>query len=97
MVHVVGKWYIKSDGKQYILFQKRKVTSTVTGEKVERILNTTYHSSVSSCLDRIIRFEHMKKISKATDSGEVLSLFDALEEFKRIENIVLTSAAGKKI
>ena len=64
---------------------------------MERISNVTYHTTMSSCLDRIIRFEHMKKVQKAEENGEVLSLFDALEAFKKIEKTVIKSAEGKMI
>jgi hypothetical protein len=39
----------------------------------------------------------MKKVQKAEENGEVLSLFDALEAFKKIEKTVIKSAEGKMI
>lgn len=92
MIKVLKNWYIEADSFQYILYKRVIRTNQKTGEEYESRTECTYHSSVSSCLQCLMVKLHRKKIMKHD-----MALQEALNEFKRIEKMVLKSAEGKEI
>ena len=92
MIKINKSWYIDSDKYSYILFKKAKRISKKTGEEVVANVNVTYHPTVSDALTCLCR-----TLQKKLTNKNEMSLKEAIEEFKKIEKVVIESANGKKI
>ena len=92
MIQVSKKWFIDSDGSQYILFRKEKYISKKDNEEKERQADCSYHSTVSSALSYLI-----KKMQKKLTKEKEMTLSEAVKRFQEIENVVLKSANGNEI
>ena len=91
MIQVTKKWFIDSEGYQYILFKKEKYFSEKDNEWKERISDKSYHATVSLALNCLIK-KMQKKFVKEND----VSLEEAIKKFQKIENIVLKSVSGNE-
>lgn len=92
MIKINKSWYIDSDKYSYVLFKKVKRVNKKTGEEYEAQANVTYHSTVSDALTCLCR-----TLQKKLTAKREMSLKEAIEEFKKIEKVVIESANGKKI
>lgn len=92
MIKINKSWYIDSDKYSYILFKKAKRISKKTGEEVVANVNVTYHQTVSDALTCLCR-----TLQKKLTNKNEMSLKEAIEEFEKIEKVVIESANGKKI
>lgn len=92
MIRINKSWFIDSDSKQYILFKKVRRIKKSTGEEYEGQVNVTYHATVSDALTCLCR-----TLQKKLTAKREMSLKEAIEEFKKIEKVVIESANGKKI
>ena len=92
MIQVTKKWFIDSDGWQYILFKKEKYFSEKDNEWKERKADCSYHATVSLALNCLLK-KMQKKFVKENDC----SLKEAIVKFQKIENIVLKSANGNEM
>ena len=91
MIQVTKKWFIDSDGIQYILFKKVNYTGKNGSEK-ERQAEKSYHPTVSSALECLIRKMQKKKVAKND-----MDLKQTIEEFNKLEQLVLKSAQEREI
>ena len=91
MIQVSKKWFIDSDGRQYILFKKVNYVNK-DGEQKERQVECTYHPTISAALTCLLRRMQMKKV-KQND----IVLKQAIDEFNKVEAILVKSVQGREI
>lgn len=92
MIQVTKKWFIDSDGSQYILFKKEEYFSEKNNETKEKRTDMSYHSTVSSALTQLLRKIQRKKV-KQND----MTLKQAIDEFNKMEQMLVKSAQGREI
>lgn len=92
MIHVYKKWYIEADKYQYMLYKKKMIENKKTGELMEKNVDVTYHSTVSSCLTQLVSTLYKQHIFKYDAELE-----EAIKAFQDIENVVLKSINGDVI
>jgi len=91
MIQVSKKWFIDSDGRQYTLFKKVKYIAK-NGEEKERQAECSFHSTVSAALTCFLQKMQKKKV-KQND----MSIKEAIEEFNKMESILIKSVQGREI
>lgn len=91
MIQITKKWFIDSDGLQYILF-KNVVYTGKDGEEKERQAERSYHPTVSAALTCFLQKMQKKNVAKND-----MSLKQAIEEFNKLEQLVIKSAKGREI
>lgn len=92
MIQISKKWFIDSDGDQYILFKKVKYVSPKDGEEKERQGERSYHSTISAALTCFLRKMQRNNVMKND-----MSLKQAIDEFNKLEQLVIKSAQGREI
>ena len=92
MIQVTKKWRIDSDGRQYILFRAEKYFSEKDNEWKDRQADCSYHTTVSSALNYLV-----KKMQKKLVKEKEMSLKEAVKKFQEIENVVLKSVNDNEI
>lgn len=92
MIQISKKWFIDSDGRQYILFKKVKYVSQKTGEEKERQAECSFHSTISAALTCFLQKMQKKKVKQ-----DDMSLKEAIEEFKKVESILVKSVEGREV
>lgn len=91
MIQVTKKWFIDSDGRQYILFKKVKYVNK-EGEEKERQAECSYHSTVSAALTCLLHTMQKKRVKQFD-----MTLKQAIDEFNKAEQVLVKSAQGKEI
>lgn len=92
MIQVTKKWFIDSDGSQYILFKKEEYFSEKSSETKEKRTDMSYHSTVSSALTQLLRKIQRKKVKQSD-----MTLKQAIDEFNKMEQMLVKSAQGREI
>ncbi len=91
MIHIIDDWYVQPDGKQYIA--GRQKTRKDDSGKID-LMRPTYHGSIGSALERIVRERKHEKVSKGT-----VELKEALEilstEQRNFEAYLKTALSGE--
>lgn len=91
MIQVSKKWFIDSDGRQYTLFKKVKYIGK-DGEEKERQAECSFHSTISAALTCFIQKMQKNKV-KQND----MSIREAIEEFNKMESVLIKSVQGREI
>lgn len=92
MIKINKKWYIDADKNEYILVKKYKAKNQKTGEEYIADKQISFHPTVSSALNNFIRLHHRKIVAE-----QELSLKEAIDQFKEIEQFILNTVNGNII
>lgn len=91
MIHVIDDWYIQSDGKQYIVGRMKPRKNKPSEANFVR---PTYHSSIVSCVQRVVRERKHEKVSKGTiELKEALELL--INEQNRFEEFLKSALCNE--